>query len=100
MATGGSSHRVWQATLGVGSALTGAAMLFDGAPTHGWLSTGLFGLGGLLVVFAACELMILAVDGIGLRLRMNRYVAGTMAGLASNIPEVVMLGFVLAATPR
>ena len=70
----------------------------DALPT--WLLAGLLGLGGLLVVFAACELMILAVDGIALRLRMNRYVAGTMAGLASNIPEVVMLAFVLAATPR
>jgi hypothetical protein len=30
----------------------------------------------------------------------NPFVAGTMAGLASNIPELVMLGFVLAAAPR
>lgn len=100
MSGSAGSHRIWQATLVAGSALIVVTMLAAGPGSHGWLMTGLLGLGGLLVVFAACELMILAVDGIGLRLRMNRYVAGTMAGLASNIPEVVMLGFVLAATPR
>jgi len=31
---------------------------------------------------------------------MNSFVAGTMAGLSSNIPELVMLAFVLIATPR
>jgi hypothetical protein len=100
MSAGAGNHWIWQATLVAGSALIVATMLGGGSGSHSWLLTGLLGLGGLLVVFAACELMILAVDGIGLRLRMNRYVAGTMAGLASNIPEVVMLGFVLAATPR
>ena len=101
MSAGATSNRVWLSTLIGGSLLIVAEMLtrhLDGSP--GWLNSALLGLGGLLVVFAACELMILAVDGIGQRLRMNRYVAGTMAGLASNIPELVMLGFVLAATPR
>lgn len=100
MSKGANGHWVWQTTGLAGSALIVAEMLIGRSTTPGWLSTGLLGLGGLLVVFAACELMILAVDGIGLRLHMNRYVAGTMAGLASNIPELVMLGFVLAATPR
>ncbi len=66
----------------------------------GWLHAGLLGVGGLLIVFGACESMIKAVDGFARRRRMNEFVAGTMAGLASNIPEVVMLAFVLAATPR
>ncbi|MGB8635984.1 MAG: hypothetical protein WCD36_11985, partial [Rhodanobacteraceae bacterium] len=88
------------AALIAGSVLVVAAMLMQhGSILVAWLDAGLLGLGGLLVVFAACELMIKAVDGIGRRLQMNTYVAGTMAGLASNIPEVVMLAFVLAATP-
>jgi hypothetical protein len=101
MSSGAPSNRIWIATLLGGSGLIIAAMLMQrvGISLHG-LHTALLGLGGLFVVFAACELMILAVDGIGQRLRMNRYVAGTMAGLASNIPELVMLAFVLAATPR
>lgn len=101
MTAGGTSNRIWLSTLILGSIMIVIAMLDGHAlALPGWMHVGLLGLGGLLVVFAACELMILAVDGIGMRLRMNRYVAGTMAGLASNIPEVVMLAFVLAATPR
>ncbi|MEO7935418.1 MAG: sodium/calcium exchanger protein [Dokdonella sp.] len=101
MSAGGSSNKIWLSALTVGSVMILAVMV-SGHPSGlpAWLHTSLLGLGGLLVVFAACELMILAVDGIAVRLRMNRYVAGTMAGLASNIPEVVMLAFVLAATPR
>jgi len=68
--------------------------------THGWLLGVLLGAGGLLVVFASSEMMILAVDGYAKRKKMNSFVAGTMAGLSSNIPELVMLAFVLMASPR
>ncbi|WP_419623902.1 hypothetical protein, partial [Thiolapillus sp.] len=45
-------------------------------------------------------MMIKAVDGYAKRKKMNSFVAGTMAGLSSNIPEMAMLAFVLMATPR
>jgi hypothetical protein len=67
---------------------------------HGWLKGIVLGVGGLVVVFASSEMMIHAVDGYAKRKKMNSFVAGTMAGLSSNIPELVMLGFVLVATPR
>jgi hypothetical protein len=67
---------------------------------HGWLKAIVLGVGGLVVVFASSEMMIKAVDGYAKRKKMNSFVAGTMAGLSSNIPELVMLGFVLMATPR
>ena len=68
--------------------------------SHGWLLAILLGVGGLIVVFASSEMMIKAVDGYAKRKKMNSFVAGTMAGLSSNIPELVMLAFVLMATPR
>jgi len=68
--------------------------------SHGWLLAILLGVGGLIVVFASSEMMIKAVDGYAKRKKMNSFVAGTMAGLSSNIPELVMLAFVLIATPR
>lgn len=68
--------------------------------THGWLLAIILGVGGLVVVFASSEMMIKAVDGYAKRKKMNSFVAGTMAGLSSNIPELVMLAFVLVATPR
>ncbi len=67
---------------------------------HGWLKGIILGIGGLIVVFASSEMMIHAVDGYAKRKKMNSFVAGTMAGLSSNIPELVMLAFVLIATPR
>jgi len=68
--------------------------------SHGWLLALLLGFGGLIVVFASSEMMIKAVDAYAKRKKMNSFVAGTMAGLSSNIPELVMLAFVLMATPR
>ena len=38
--------------------------------------------------------------GLGERQRWNPFVAGAIAGLASNIPEIAMLGFVVAKEPR
>ncbi len=67
---------------------------------HGWLKGIVLGIGGLVVVFASSEMMIHAVDAYAKRKKMNSFVAGTMAGLSSNIPELVMLAFVLLATPR
>jgi hypothetical protein len=65
-----------------------------------WLMALALGFGGLAIVFGSCEAMIKSVEGIGRRVGWNPFVAGTMGGLASNVPELVMLGFVLAAAPR
>jgi hypothetical protein len=96
---GGGEGNGWIKKLVVGGVLVAAGMLGHGVmPT--WLHGALLGLGGLAVVFGSCETMIKSVEGIGRRLGWNPFVAGTMAGLASNVPELVMLGFVLAAAPR
>jgi hypothetical protein len=44
--------------------------------------------------------MILSVEGLGQRLSWNSFVAGAIATLASNVPEIIMLGFVVATEPR
>ncbi len=90
--------RHWLWLLIAGLLLIGAARWVIGS--EGWLLALLMGVGGLMVVFASSEMMIKAVDGYARRKRMNSFVAGTMAGLSSNIPELVMLAFVLMATPR
>ncbi len=87
---------LWVLILGLGL-IAIADFLING---RGMLSAGILGVGGLLVVFASSEMMIKAVDGYARRKKMNSFVAGTMAGLSSNIPELVMLAFVLIATPR
>lgn len=91
----------WVKKFAAGMALLGVAFgLHFAHAGPGWLPPALEAIGGILVVFASCELMILCVDGIARRLRWNDFVAGSIAGIASNLPEVVMLGFIIAAAPR
>ncbi len=99
MAGGGGEGNSWIGMLVGGGVLVGAAMGLHGS-IPGWLHASILAIGGLAVVFGSCEAMIKSVEGIGDRLGWNPFVAGTMAGLASNIPELVMLGFVVAAAPR
>jgi hypothetical protein len=101
---GGGEGNGWIGKLVGGGSLVAAATVAHRALGHGvlpgWLHALVLGVGGLAVVFGSCEAMIKSVEGLGRRLGWNPFVAGTMAGLASNIPEIVMLGFVLAAAPR
>lgn len=98
---GGGGGAPWKPILGLGLVLCVAAFLMHRLHVgpHA-LVLGLSAIGGLATIFGACEAMILCVDGLGERLRWNPFVAGTMAGLASNVPEIVMLGFVVAQEPR
>ena len=99
MAAGGGGGKGWiYLLLGGGVAIAAATVGHDALPKG--LVAALLGLGGLATVFGSCEAMIKSVEGIGQRVGWNPFVAGTMAGLASNVPELVMLGFVLAAAPR
>lgn len=93
-----SHSKQWLWLLVIGLVLVAVATFL--VHSHGWLLAILLGVGGLLVVFAASEMMIIAVDAYAKRKKMNSFVAGTMAGLSSNIPELVMLAFILMSTPR
>jgi len=98
---GGGGGNTWIYALVGGGILAFAGMgLHAGHVGPGWLSAALLAIGGLSVVFGSCESMIKSVEGLGKRLGWNEFVAGTMAGLASNVPEIVMLGFVVKANPR
>lgn len=101
MSAGAGEGKKWIWTLVGGGVLVGVAMTLEALEVHlGWVLTVLLGVGGLLLVFGACEALLKSVDGLARRAKMNEFVAGTVGGLASNIPELVMLGFVLAAAPR
>src|SRR5688572_30542811 len=98
MAGGGGGNK-WIFMLVGGGAAVGVATVTHGMlPT--WLHAALLGGGGLATVFGSCEALIKSVERIAARVGWNPFVAGTMGGLASNVPELVMLGFVLAAAPR
>lgn len=98
---GGGGENSWKWMLGLGGVGIAAGMGLEHSHAGpAWLVGGALALGGLSVVFGACETMIKAVEGIGDRLGWSPFVAGTMAGLASNLPEIVMIGFIVAADPR
>lgn len=99
--SGGSGSSWWKWGLPLGFVLVGIAMGLEYFEIHAPLIVNvLLVLGGLVTIAGACEVLILAVVGMAGRLKWNEYVAGAIAGLASNIPEVVMLGFVVAADVR
>jgi hypothetical protein len=101
MAGGGGGGNTWVFVLAGGAALCGTGYALEHWHVGpAWIAPALLAIGGLAVVFGSCESMIRAVEGVGQRLGWNQFVAGTMAGLASNVPEIVMLGFVVAAAPR
>lgn len=98
---GGTAGTLWIKIMVAGGIAVAAAMGLEHTEMEQqWLSATLLALGGLAVVFGSCEAMIKCVEGFASRRRLNKFVAGTMAGLASNIPELVMLGFVIAKEPR
>ncbi len=101
MSAGHGSGKSWIYMLvGGGAAVGGGMALHHAEAGPGWLYGLLLAVGGLAVVFAACEAMVKCVDGASRRAGMSEFVGGTMAGLASNIPELVMIGFIVATEPR
>ena len=99
MAHAANKGKIWLGLLIGGAVLILMGIGFEHLEMPLWLIASCLGLGGLAVIFGSCEVMIKSVDGYAKKNQINTFVAGTMAGLASNIPEVVMLGFILAATP-
>lgn len=98
---GGSGGTWWKWGLPAGMALVGIATAFEIAGIHSPVVVNLLLVtGGLVTIAGSCEVMIKAAESLAGVLRWNEYVAGVFAGLASNLPEVVMLGFVVAADVR
>ena len=102
MSGGGGGGGRWKQIL-VGGAI-GCAIAYGLEHFHveipGALLIALLAVSGLAMIFGSCEAMIECVEGVGEKLNWNEFVAGTMAGLASNVPEVIMIGFVVKAEPR
>jgi hypothetical protein len=98
---GGGGGHLWKYLYGIGAVVALGAMVLGHQIGHGGLLVPmLLVAGGLMLIFGSCEAMILSVDGLGGKLKWNPFFAGTMAGLASNLPEIIMIGFVVAKNPR
>ncbi|MBS3795159.1 MAG: hypothetical protein KGY80_09690 [Candidatus Thorarchaeota archaeon] len=51
--------------------------------------------GGVMVIAGACEAFVISVEGISENLNMTDYVSGIYASIASTIPEICVLTFLL-----
>lgn len=102
MSGGGGGGGRWKQILAAGGVGCGIAYAIEhfNVAVPGVVTIGLLAIAGLAMIFGSCEAMIECVEGVGEKLSWNEFVAGTMAGLASNIPEVIMIGFVVKAEPR
>ncbi|UCE11241.1 MAG: hypothetical protein JSW61_04705 [Candidatus Thorarchaeota archaeon] len=54
-------------------------------------------LGGIILIAGSCEAFVLAVEGISQNLHLTDYVSGIYASLASTIPELSVLTFLMLA---
>lgn len=98
---GGSGSSWWKWGLPLGFILVFTAMGMEYYELHYPLIINiLLAIGGLMTIAGACEVLILAVVALASLLKWNEYVAGAIASIASNIPEIVMLAFVVLADIR
>jgi hypothetical protein len=97
---GGGGGNLWKILYVAGGIVCVAVSLFHREGEAGLGLAIVQATGGLAILFGSCEAMILCVERLGERKRWNPFVAGAIAGLASNVPEIAMLGFVVAKEPR
>ena len=54
---------------------------------------------GLIILIAACEILVSATERLAARFRWNHYIAGTLAEILSTLPELVVIAFIVPVSP-
>ncbi|MBL4729236.1 MAG: hypothetical protein JKY40_07955 [Gammaproteobacteria bacterium] len=54
---------------------------------------------GLVILVAACEILVSATERLAARFQWNHYIAGTLAEILSTTPELVVIAFVVPVSP-
>ena len=54
---------------------------------------------GLVILMAACEVLVTATERLAERFHWNHYTAGTIAEILSTIPELVVIAFIIPISP-
>lgn len=54
---------------------------------------------GLIILVAACEILVSATERLAARFHWNHYIAGTLAEILSTAPELVVIAFVVPISP-
>ncbi|MDX2479855.1 MAG: hypothetical protein QNK24_05915 [Desulfuromusa sp.] len=56
-------------------------------------------LTGLIILIAACEILVSATEKLAARFHWNHYTAGTLAEILSTTPELVVIAFIIPVSP-
>ncbi len=70
--------------------------LFQPSP---FLQAGMELVIGLIILMAACEVLVSATERLAARFQWNHYTAGTLAEILSTTPELVVIAFIIPVSP-
>lgn len=89
--------KLWQLSYIVGIIIVVSLIVFEALSIH--LPENILAItelaGGILLIAGSCEAFVLSVEGIAHNMKMTDYVAGIYASIASTIPELVLITFLL-----
>ncbi|MGY5862059.1 MAG: hypothetical protein RTU09_06755 [Candidatus Thorarchaeota archaeon] len=91
--------KIWQLSYIIGMVLVLSFMALEALGIHGiegivpWVEL----FGGVLLIAGSCEAFVLSVEGIAQRYHLTDYVAGIYASIASTIPELSVITFLILA---
>ncbi|MDA0979714.1 MAG: hypothetical protein O3B72_14235 [Proteobacteria bacterium] len=54
---------------------------------------------GLMILQAACQVLVIATERLAARYKWNHYIAGTLAEILSTTPELVVIAFLIPVSP-
>jgi len=91
----------WLWRLLFGLALLVLALFLEGILSEqpAFLQAAIKLLVGLLILVAACEILVSATERLAARFQWNHYIAGTLAEILSATPELVVIAFVIPVSP-
>jgi hypothetical protein len=64
-----------------------------------FLQAGMNLVTGLIILIAACEVLVSATERLAARFHWNHYTAGTLAEILSTMPELVVIAFIIPVSP-
>ncbi|GJM12995.1 MAG: hypothetical protein DHS20C12_13980 [Pseudohongiella sp.] len=91
----------WLWRLLIGLALWVVALAFDFflSSQPPYLQAGVkLGI-GLIILIAACEILVSATERLAARFQWDHYIAGTLAEILSTTPELVVIAFIVPISP-
>jgi Ca2+/Na+ antiporter len=93
----GHKYHIWQLAYLIGFVVIIGLLILEVIGFHmdEYIKAPLELVGGVLLIGGACEAFVLSVEGLAHNMQLTDYVAGIYASLASTIPELFVLVFLI-----